>query len=186
VHPGSTRIAAAALGAVVAAAVVALVVRHGVFGSGSAASGWDAVDHVSDGDTIVLRGGATVRLVQIDTPEVYFAPECFGEQASAETKRLLPPGTPVRLVSDPETDSTDIYGRLLRYVIRRDGLNVNLRLVADGAAAPYFFEGVRGEYAATMLRSAYAARAARMGLWGACPSAELRPDEGVSTGPAAR
>ena len=27
------------------------------------------IDHVSDGDTVVLRNGQRVRLVQIDTPE---------------------------------------------------------------------------------------------------------------------
>jgi endonuclease YncB( thermonuclease family) len=27
------------------------------------------IDHVSDGDTLVLRNGQRVRLVQIDTPE---------------------------------------------------------------------------------------------------------------------
>jgi endonuclease YncB( thermonuclease family) len=80
-----------------------------------------------------------VRLVQIDTPEVYFGTECYGPQASAITKRLLPPGAPVSLTAEPATDQVDQYGRLLRYVIRaRDGLNVNLRLVAIGAAAPYF------------------------------------------------
>jgi micrococcal nuclease len=146
-------------------------------------SGWQAVDHVADGDTIVLRGGVTVRLVQIDTPEVYFHAECFGEEASAETKRLLYRGSLVRLVQDPATSSTDVYGRLLRYVIRSDGLNVNLRLVADGAAAPYFFESVRGEYADTLMRDAEAAKAAGKGLWGACPGTQLAPDEGVSTGP---
>ena len=31
------------------------------------------IDHVVDGDTVDLTNGATVRLVQIDTPEVYFA-----------------------------------------------------------------------------------------------------------------
>ena len=64
------------------------------------------------------RTAQRVRLVQIDTPEVYFAPECYGEQASAITKRLLPPGTLVRLLPEPATDSVDQYGRLLRYVIR--------------------------------------------------------------------
>jgi len=144
--------------------------------------GWEAVDHVADGDTIVLRGGVTVRLVQIDTPEVFFRPECFGEQASAETKRLLHRGTLVRLVQDPATSSTDVYGRLLRYVVRRGGLNVNLRLVADGAAAPYFFDGARGRYAAKLMREAQTARTAGKGLWGACPGTSLAPEEGVSTG----
>ena len=146
-------------------------------------SGWEAIDHVADGDTVVLRGHVTVRLVQIDTPEVYFKPECFGEQASAETKRLLPRGTLVRLVRDPATGSKDAYGRLLRYVVRSDGLNVNLYLVQGGFAAPYFFESVRGEYADELVRDAEAARAGGIGLWGACPGTQLAPDEGVSTGP---
>jgi endonuclease YncB( thermonuclease family) len=144
--------------------------------------GWEAVDHVADGDTIVLRGHVTVRLVQIDTPEVYFRPECFGENASRETKRLLHRGTLVRLVRDPATTSTDVYGRLLRYVVTQDGLNVNLRLVADGAAAPYFFDGVRGRYADALMHDAQSAQAVGKGLWGACPGTRLEPDHGVSTG----
>jgi hypothetical protein len=59
------------------------------------------IDHVADGDTVTLRNGQRVRLVQIDTPEVYFGTECYGPQASATTKRLLPPSTRVRLLPDP-------------------------------------------------------------------------------------
>jgi len=55
------------------------------------------IAYVVDGDTVQLTNGARVRLVQIDTPEVYFGLECWGRQASAETKRLLPPGTAVRI-----------------------------------------------------------------------------------------
>ena len=56
------------------------------------------IDHVTDGDTVVLRNGQKVRLVQIDTPEVYFGTECYGREASATTRRLLPPGTRVWLL----------------------------------------------------------------------------------------
>jgi endonuclease YncB( thermonuclease family) len=45
------------------------------------------IDHAADGDTVALRNGQRVRLVQIDTPEVYFGTECYGRQASATTKR---------------------------------------------------------------------------------------------------
>ena len=79
------------------------------------------IDHVADGDTVDLANGARIRLVQIDTPEVYSTPECYGKQASAITKRLLPPGTLVRLTREPATDSVDSYGRLLRYVTRVPG-----------------------------------------------------------------
>jgi micrococcal nuclease len=142
------------------------------------------IDHVTDGDTVTLTGGQRVRLVQIDTPEVYFEPECYGREASAVTKRLLPSGTRVWLSPEPATDRVDRYGRLLRYVIRvRDGLNVNLRLVAVGAAAPYFYAGDRGMYAARLERLALAARARRLGLWGRCPGTPYDPDRGVDTGP---
>ena len=140
------------------------------------------IDHVADGDTVDLQNGARVRLVQIDTPEVYFGTECYGPQASAITKRLLPPGTAVRLVAEPATDRIDAYGRLLRYVIRaRDGLNVNVRLVAIGAAAPYFYDGRRGMYATRLEQLAKRARAEHLGLWGACPRTPFDPYRGVAT-----
>jgi micrococcal nuclease len=142
------------------------------------------IDHVADGDTVDLTNGARVRLVQIDTPEVYFAPECYGEQASRITKRLLPPGTLVRLTAEPRTDAIDRYGRLLRYVVRvKDGLNVNVQLVRIGAAAPYFYDGRRGRYARQLERLAHRAQARHLGLWGSCPGTPYYPDRGVSTGP---
>ena len=165
-----------ALGAILLALVVTALTAHRRAQLPKPPAGWEVVDHVADGDTIVLGGGVTVRLVQIDTPEVFFAPECYGHEASAETKWLLPRGSFVRLARDPATDSTDAFGRRLRYVLRADELNVNVQLVADGAAAPYFFGGVRGEYAETLLRAAEAARSAGRGLWGACPRTELEPN----------
>lgn len=142
------------------------------------------IDHVADGDTVDLTNEAKIRLVQIDTPEVYFHPECYGGQASVVTKRLLPPGTLVRLTGEPATDSIDSYGRLLRYVTRvRDGLNINIRLVAVGAAAPYFYRGRRGRYTDRLTRLALHARRHRLGLWGRCPGTPYDPYRGVSTGP---
>jgi endonuclease YncB( thermonuclease family) len=144
------------------------------------------VDHVVDGDTVDLTSGANVRLVQIDTPEVYFGAECWGRQASAETKKLLPPGTAVRLAAEPATDAVDRYGRLLRYVIRAsDGLNVNVFLVARGDAAPYFYAGREGGYATSLRRLASQARAKHLGLWGACRGTPVDFDRGVATGRAA-
>jgi micrococcal nuclease len=140
------------------------------------------IDHVADGDTVTLRNGQRVRLVQIDTPEIYFGTECYGRQASALTKRLLPPGTRVRLYPEPATDRVDQYGRLLRYIVRvRDGMNTNVQLVRVGAAAPYFYAGRRGRYAALLQRLALRARARKLGLWGRCPHTPYDPTRGVST-----
>ena len=144
------------------------------------------VRRVVDGDTIDVRIGGSnrrVRLLQIDTPEVYFGAECYGAQASAAVKRLLPVGTTVTLYDDPALDRTDAYGRLLRYVFRGT-TNVNVSLVASGYAAPYFYRGERGRYAAGLERVARAAIAARRGLWGACPQATYDPDRALDTGPA--
>lgn len=141
------------------------------------------IAHVIDGDTVELMSGTRVRLVQIDTPEIYSTPECYGAQASAITKRLLPPQTVVRLESEPKTDLVDAYGRLLRYVSRvRDGINVNVWLVRVGAAAPYFYHYRRGRYANLLVRLALRARARHLGLWGHCPGTPWDPNHGVSTG----
>lgn len=142
------------------------------------------IAYVIDGDTVALTNGRHVRLVQIDTPEVYNSPECYGEQASRITKRLLPPGTAVRLYREPKTDAVDVYGRLLRYVFRvHDGLDVNVRLVRIGAAAPYFYDYRRGRYASLLVGLGLRARARHVGLWGRCPGTPWDPNHGVSTGP---
>ena len=73
-------------------------------------------------------------------------------------------------------------GRLLRYVFRvRDGVNVNLRLVAVGAAAPYFYEGRRGRYANRLEALVKRARTLKLGLWSACPRTRYDPYRGVQT-----
>jgi micrococcal nuclease len=164
---------------------VLLLVVWTLVSTPAAAPDWSRVfriDHVVDGDTVDLTNGAKIRLVQIDTPEVYFTPECYGRQASAITRRLLPPGTAVGLTPEPATDRIDDYGRLLRYVFRaRDGLNVNVYLVRVGAAAPYFYDGRRGLYAALLAKLARRARARHLGLWGACAHTPYDPYRRVAT-----
>ncbi len=93
---------------------------------------------------------------------------------------MLPPGARISLEADPALDRVDRYGRLLRYV-HRSGRNVNLELVRRGAASVWFFEGDRGRYADRLLAAARRAKAARRGLWGACPGTRLDPEAGVET-----
>jgi endonuclease YncB( thermonuclease family) len=140
------------------------------------------VSRVIDGDTIELGNGQRVRLVQIDTPEVYNGYECYGQEASTIAKHLLPAGTHVLLQLEPASDPVDRYGRLLRYVINaRDGVNVNLRLVAVGAAAPWFYDGEHGRYSTTLQTLAKEAKLRRLGLWGACPRTVYDPYHAVTT-----
>jgi micrococcal nuclease len=135
---------------------------------------------VVDGDTIRLRDGREVRLVQIDAPEGNQR-ECYAQEARRALRTILPPGTPVSLQADPRLDRVDQYGRLLRYVLAEQR-NVNLLLVRRGAASVWFFEGRRGRYASALLRAARGAKAAGRGLWGACPGTRLDPLRGVDTG----
>jgi endonuclease YncB( thermonuclease family) len=128
---------------------------------------------VYDGDTLTLRDGRRIRLVQIDTPELGTG-ECYSRAARNALLNLAPPGVRVVLEADPALDKVDRYGRLLRY-IRRNGSNVNLELVRRGAATRYFYRGDRGRYASRLMPAARAARAAKRGLWGACPGTKLDP-----------
>jgi len=134
---------------------------------------------VNDGDTLTLRGGAKVRLVQVDAPEL--TSDCYGRAAQRALVALVPQGTRVRLVRDPALDDTDRYGRLLRYVLVGD-TDVNVELVRRGAASPYFFRNERGEHAGELLDAVDAARDERAGYWGACPAAKLNTGLGSITG----
>lgn len=149
---------------------------------------------ITDGDTFdmcISRGYSceltdetiTVRLVQIDTPEDGDVKECYGAAASLELADLLVEGAPVIAVTDPNLDQEDTYGRVLAWVWSPLEL-VNLSLVTRGAAAPYFYKGARGAFAERLESEALTARAARRGLWGACPGTPYAPTKGVSTGPA--
>jgi endonuclease YncB( thermonuclease family) len=138
------------------------------------------VASIYDGDTVTLASGQRVRLLQIDTPELGSG-ECYSRAARTALLNLMPVGSRVVLETDPALDKVDRYGRLLRY-LNRGGLNVNLELVRRGAAAPYFYRGERGRHAANLLSAAKAAKAARRGLWRACPGTTLDPYGPIATG----
>jgi len=130
------------------------------------------VERVVDGDTVdVVLGDRheRVRLIGIDTPEVYVTngpPECFGPEASAYTKQLLPEGSEVRLERD--VVGRDDYGRLLAYLyLVADGRMVNEQIVAAGYAQPLTIPP-NSTFAPRFAAAARAAEAAGLGLWGAC------------------
>ena len=79
----------------------------------------------TDGDTFYLSGIGKVRLIGIDTPEVYGERECFGREASRFVERTVPVGARVRYRLGVE--ERDRYGRALAYVWLRDGRFLNRR-----------------------------------------------------------
>jgi micrococcal nuclease len=121
----------------------------------------------TDGDTFWLSGIGKVRLIGVDTPEVFGEVECYGREASAFVKRLLPLGSPVsyRLGADPR----DRYGRALAYVYLDDGRMLNMVLVRRGFAQPLTIPP-NVELADRFVAAARAAREREVGLWapGAC------------------
>lgn len=137
------------------------------------------VERVNDGDTVVLRNGDRIRLVQIDAPEA--EGECYGQKAETVLARLLPVGAHIRISRDSKLDNIDRYGRKLRYIFKGKQ-NINLALVRRGAASVWFFNGGRGRYAYDLLGAARAARASDRGAWGAC-EATLNPIRAFATHP---
>jgi endonuclease YncB( thermonuclease family) len=164
-----------------AVGIAALVFCAGYLSVGSASPvEAGVVASVYDWDTLTLRDGRRIRLVQIDTPELGSG-ECYSRAARTALLTLAPLGSRVVLEADTALDKVDRYGRLLRYV-RRGGLNVNLELVRRGAATPYFYRGDRGRYASRLLAAAGSAKAAKRGLWGACAGTKLDPYAPATTG----
>ncbi|MDP9497151.1 MAG: thermonuclease family protein, partial [Actinomycetota bacterium] len=130
------------------------------------------VRHV-DGDTVVLRGDASgplrgparVRLLHIDTPEVFEERECYGSEAAARSASLLPVGSRVRVLAD--VDPLDRFGRALLLVWDDQGRSVQEQLLREGAARVLVVGPNRAGLAA--LRDAERqARTERLGLWGRC------------------
>jgi len=126
------------------------------------------VTDVVDGDTIdVLKpsgGTDRIRILGIDTPEVYGGIECGGRAASALMKRLARGRVSVR--TDPKQPKRDRYGRLLAYV-SRGGTDLGRRMVSKGRAKVYVV-GSRFSRFGSYKRAERIARADSRGSWGTC------------------
>lgn len=124
------------------------------------------IEYVHDGDTLFLTDGRKVRLLGVDTPEVGERLECYGDEAAALLRSMLPEGTQVRVLADAQP--LDQYDRSLLLLWLDDGTFVNLELIEQGAAEAVVLEP-NLLYAAEFEAAEDAAQAADLGLWGACP-----------------
>ena len=148
------------------------------------------VTRVIDGDTIEAqvfdpatgepaKATERVRYIGMDTPETVDPQkpvECYGHEASVRDKALVE-GEYVLLVKDA-TDR-DKYGRLLRfvYLLRTSSAailsvattSIDLELVAEGYARVLTIPP-NTAHEADFKAAAAAAKAAKLGFWGACPS----------------
>lgn len=145
--------------------------------SAGAAGTVRTVEHVSDGDTLVLDNGEKVRLIGVDTPEIHdrernlknasrfhLNPKKVEEysQKAKNYARAAVEGKKVRLEFDKEPK--DRFGRRLAYVYRvSDDLFLNEHLIREGYGFAYLRFPFR--YSAEFGRSQKEAQARHKGIW---------------------
>jgi endonuclease YncB( thermonuclease family) len=132
------------------------------------------VTSVVDGDTIKVRAleatqrsRYTVRLIGIDTPEVYGGVECGGREASAYLERMAT-GRRVRLRTDPTQDTFDRYDRLLVYVKLRRGPDAALAQLRAGWAEVYVYGGNPFQRVDAFRKAQRLAKRSDRGIWERC------------------
>jgi endonuclease YncB( thermonuclease family) len=120
---------------------------------------------VYDGDTLFLADGRKVRLLGINTPEIGDKLECWGDEATALLRQLLPEGTHVWVL--PDIEPLDKYGRSLLFIYRDDATNINLELLRQGAAEVEMY-APNLLYQQDVEQAEAQARAANVGMWASC------------------
>lgn len=140
------------------------------------------VEDVTDGDTIRVTGGHTVRYIGINAPEIgrkeggrwIYDPEPFAEEAKALNEELID-GRKVRLEYD--VVKRDNFGRLLAYVYVGDNL-VNGRMISRGYALTYIYPP-NLKHANLLVRLQKEAKENDRGFWTEVKSHPILPDKAV-------
>lgn len=130
------------------------------------------VEKVLDGDTAQLNINGqirTVRFIGMDTPEVVDprkTVQCFGREASSKAHELLD-GQAVGLEYDEAVGNQDKYGRLLGYIILQNGEIYNQKMISEGYAHEYTYQGQSYKYQADFKASELNAKNNSLGFWSA-------------------
>jgi micrococcal nuclease len=124
------------------------------------------VIRVVDGDTIIVKKGATkltIRLVGIDAPEVSHAKNEPGQPFSQQSTKHLA-GLVLNKTVDVKSHGPDRYGRTLGEVFL-DGNNINLAMVKSGFAEVYRGTPAKGQNMTPYWKAEEEARRAGKGMW---------------------
>lgn len=129
-------------------------------------AGWGVVQEVVDGDTLVLDGGLTVRLVGIQAPKLPlgrpdFDPQPLAPEAKAALE-VLTLGRRVRLSYGGLR--VDRYGRALAHLHDDQGRWIQGEMLSRGLARVYSFQDNRAQVREMLVLEAQA-RADRLGIW---------------------
>ena len=94
------------------------------------------ITKIIDGDTVVVQGGETIRLLGIDCDE-------RGKSCYNDAKKYLEENFLGKLaVLESDVEDKDIYGRSLRYLFV-DEVNINEDLVKGGYCVARFQEDIK-------------------------------------------
>jgi micrococcal nuclease len=124
------------------------------------------VNRVVDGDTIIVKKGATkltIRLVGIDAPEVSHAKNEPGQPFSQQSTKHLA-GLVLNKTVDVKSHGPDRYGRTLGEVFL-DGNNINLEMVKSGLAEVYRGTPAKGQDMEPYWKAEEEARRIGKGMW---------------------
>lgn len=145
----------------VAAPVAAVVAELGLEAGAQA-----LVDHVVDGDTVVLDSGEEVRLVGIMAPKLALGRDWMNDQPLSHEARAaleaLVLGRSVILAHGGAR--MDRHGRILAHLFLEDGTWVQGHMLETGMARVYSFADNRAAVA-EMLALEAGARQAVLGIW---------------------
>jgi len=121
------------------------------------------VESVIDGDTVRTAGGESLRLLGIDTPEIFWEEndaEYYAYQARNYTiDQLLNKNVEIEY----DEEKTDRYGRRLVYIYH-EGSNFNLKLLNNGYASLMITEP-NTKYELEFRKAAASARKDGLGIW---------------------
>jgi len=139
------------------------------------------VQRVVDGDTLLLVGGARIRLIGADTPETVkpnHPVEPYGPEASEFTARFIDQaGGQVYLRFDRQRK--DRYDRFLAYVFHGERL-LNEELIRNGLATArtefHYSESMKRRFR----RAESDARQAQLGIWSTPATTGAAPDQKAS------
>lgn len=156
------------------AAATLVLICHGTYAYAQ------EVERVVDGDTIVVQGVGSVRLIGIDAPESTDKrklPHYFATRATEFLRQMID-GRPVRLAF--ERVRNDRYGRTVAYVFLLDGTFVNEEMILRGYAHVYTVFPFK--YLERFRAAEQTARRANQGFWAdggrlVEPTAPLPPQE---------
>jgi len=118
---------------------------------------------VVDGDTVDLSDGRTIRLINLDTPELQTA-DCFATAAAQIATDLL---LNQRVSVETDKNQLDRFGRTLGYVFLLDGTFIN-QVLLEAGAGEFRLDTQNLSYQDVLIAAAQTGHDTIAGMWRAC------------------